>query len=68
MVKLDHDGHPSALTPLFDKLRERIERAYSRWKLVYCGDMTFSSLHLPYCLFFPFPATHCPSPWIRPCE
>jgi hypothetical protein len=58
-VKLDHgtrhagDVVPSALTfsltmPLIDKLRERIERACSRWKLVYSGGMTFSSLHLLY--------------------
>jgi hypothetical protein len=79
MVKLDHDTRyardvvPSALTfsliiPSIDRLRERIERACSRWKLVYCGGMTFSSLHLPYCLFFPFLATHSPSPWIPYCE
>lgn len=79
MVKLDHDTRHardvvlSAFTfgliiPLIDRLRERIERVCSRRKLVYCGGMTFSSLHLPYCAFFPFPATHSPSPWIPSCE
>ncbi len=30
------------------------------------GVMTFSSLHLPYRLFFPFQADHSLSPWIPP--
>jgi len=64
MVQLDHDTRhardvvPSAFTPgliiPIDRVRERIERACSRWKLVYCGGITFSSLHLPYWIIFHF--------------
>lgn len=70
MVKLDHDtrhardvvnyaltfGLVIPLIDIIDRLRERIERVCSHWKLVYCRGMTFSSLHLPYRLFFPFQA------------